>query len=92
MLNDKERSDARRRLKTIEGQVRGLQALLEEKCLCVDFLTQLAAVHEGLRKVGKMVTRQFLETCCDRANCCKTSTARSKAYGEALDLVYKYSR
>lgn len=92
MLNEKERAEAVRRLRTIEGQIRGLQTLMGEECPCVDFLTQLAAVHEALRKVGKMVTHNYLETCATKAISSKSPASRKKAYGDLMDLIYKYSR
>ena len=40
------------RLRRIEGQVRGLQKMVEEERYCADVLTQVASVHEALRGVG----------------------------------------
>ena len=41
------------RLKRIEGQVRGLQKMVEDDRYCPDILTQIASVHEALRGVGR---------------------------------------
>ena len=42
-----------KRLRRIEGQVRGLQKMVEEDRYCSDIMTQISSVHEALRSVGK---------------------------------------
>ena len=44
-----------KRLRRIEGQVRGLQKMIEEERYCADVLTQLSSVHEALRGVAREV-------------------------------------
>ena len=44
-------------LKRIEGQVRGLQGMVEDDRYCADVLTQISAVHEALRRVGRLLMR-----------------------------------
>ena len=54
---------ALRRLKNIEGQVRGLQRMIEEGKYCVDILTQISAVRAALHSVGMLILRRHVETC-----------------------------
>ena len=54
---------ALRRLKNIEGQVRGLQRMVEEEKYCVDILTQISAVRAALNSVGMLVLHRHIETC-----------------------------
>ena len=56
-----------RRLRRVEGQVRGLQRMVEEGRYCADVLDQIAAVHEALRAVGREVYRHHLRHCAARA-------------------------
>ncbi len=63
MLDEKKRQKVLRRLKIIRGQVEGVERMIEEGKYCVDVLTQISAVHEALRGVGRVVVRQHLETC-----------------------------
>jgi DNA-binding FrmR family transcriptional regulator len=49
------------RLRRIEGQVRGLQRMVEKERCCLDVLEQLSAVHESLRGVGQLLLRNHLE-------------------------------
>lgn len=54
---------ALRRLKNIEGQVRGLQRMVDEEKYCVDILTQISAVRAALHSVGMLIMRRHVETC-----------------------------
>ena len=51
------------RLKKIEGQVRGLQRMVEEGVPCQDILTQVAAATAAMKKVGMAVVQTYLEEC-----------------------------
>ena len=63
MIQENYKKSALRRLKIIEGQVRGIAKLVEKERYCVDILTQMASVHEALRGVSKEIVRNHLETC-----------------------------
>ena len=79
------------RLRRIEGQVRGLQKLIEEDRYCADILTQISAVHEALRGVGRELMRNHLKHCATGA--IKGSDAQAEAmYDELVELFYKHSR
>ena len=56
-------SDALRRLKNIEGQVRGIYRMVEEEKYCVDILTQVSAVRAALNKAGMTILRRHIEHC-----------------------------
>ncbi|MFV9511126.1 metal-sensitive transcriptional regulator [Tepidibacillus sp. LV47] len=56
-----------RRLKRIEGQVRGIQKMVEDKRYCVDILTQIAAVRAALDKVGLAVLEKHTHGCVQKA-------------------------
>jgi DNA-binding FrmR family transcriptional regulator len=80
--------DADRR---IEGQVRGLQKMVEEDRYCADVLTQISSVHEALRAVGRELMRNHLKHCATSA--IKSSPEDASAmYDELVELMYKHSR
>ncbi|HEX6750031.1 MAG TPA: metal-sensitive transcriptional regulator [Longimicrobium sp.] len=79
------------RLKRIEGQVRGLQRLVEEERYCGDVLVQVASVHEALRGVGKLLMRNHLQHCITGA-LQGDERDREQAYAEVLDLMYRHAR
>ena len=51
------------RLKRIEGQVRGLQRLIESDAPCVDVLTQVSAVTAAMKKTGGAIISSHMKTC-----------------------------
>jgi DNA-binding FrmR family transcriptional regulator len=51
------------RLSRVEGQVRGLRRMLEERRCCEDVLTQLLAARSGLEQAGLLVLERHLEDC-----------------------------
>jgi len=51
------------RLKRIEGQVRGVQRMLEEERYCVDVLTQLSSIVAATQKVGLIVLEDHIQGC-----------------------------
>lgn len=80
-----------KRLRRIEGQVRGLQGMVSEDRYCADILTQVASVHEALRAVARELMRNHLKHCAARA--IKTGPVEAEAmYDELVDLMHKYSR
>ena len=79
------------RLKRIEGQVRGLQKMVENDRYCADILTQLSAVHEALRGVGRELMRNHLRHCVASAARAGGEEAQ-QTYDELIDLMYKSAR
>jgi len=81
----------RKRLRRIEGQVRGLQKMVEEDRYCADIMTQISSVHEALRSVGRELMRNHLKHCATPA--IKSGPAEADVmYDELVDLLYKHSR
>jgi CsoR family transcriptional regulator, copper-sensing transcriptional repressor len=80
-----------RRLRRIGGQVRGLEAMVEQERYCADILVQVASVQEALRGVGRLLMRNHLEHCATEAIREGGDTA-SAMYDELLDLVYRHAR
>ena len=52
-----------RRLKIVEGQVRGLQNMVEKGAYCVDVITQTSAVKQALSNVEDALMENHLGTC-----------------------------
>ena len=62
-VDGEHKAAVRRRLRRIEGQVRGIQQMVEEDRYCVDILTQVSAVNSGLRAVARETLRHHLRHC-----------------------------
>lgn len=88
-IDDVVKNKASRRLKIIEGQLGGLRRMVENGAYCVDVLTQISAIHEALRGVGKVVVRHHLETCVTEG---LQGEDRRRHYDELMTLIYKLSK
>ena len=55
------------RLKRIEGQVRGLQRMVDEEAYCIDVLTQISSSVSALEKVGTLLLQDHVEHCVRRS-------------------------
>lgn len=80
-----------RRLRRIEGQVRGLQKMVEEDRSCGDIITQVASVQEALRGVARELMRTHLKHCTSAATTMGDAKAEA-LYDQLLDLVYRHLR
>jgi DNA-binding FrmR family transcriptional regulator len=80
-----------KRLRRIEGQVRGLHKMVEDDRYCADILTQISSVHEALRSVGRELMRNHLKHCATSA--IKAGEGEAEAmYDELVDMMFKHSR
>jgi CsoR family transcriptional regulator, copper-sensing transcriptional repressor len=81
----------RTRLRRIEGQVRGVQRMVEEDRYCADIMTQIASVQEALRAVGRELMRNHLKHCASTA--IRAGDERADAmYDELIELMYRNTR
>jgi DNA-binding FrmR family transcriptional regulator len=81
-----------RRLRRLEGQVRGLERMVEEDRYCPDIMIQISAAQEALRTIGRELMRNHLRHCVTQA-VSEGRTARADAiYDELVELIYKHSR
>jgi len=80
-----------KRLRRIEGQVRGLQKMVESDRYCADILTQISSVHEALRSVGRELMRNHLKHCASTAIRSSETEAESM-YDELVEMMYRHSR
>ena len=81
-----------KRLRRIEGQVRGLQRLVEEDRYCADILVQISSVQEALRSVGRALMKNHLKHCASDAIRDKAPGRADAMYAELLNLMELQSR
>ena len=80
-----------KRLRRLEGQIRGIQRMVDEERYCADVLTQVSAAQEALRAVGRELLRNHLTHCATHA--IRSDDAQAGAMvDEILDLVAKHGR
>lgn len=79
------------RLRRVEGQVRGLQKMVEEGRYCVEILQQLSAARQAIHGVSKRVLRNYLETCVTVAIRSGDEAAARRVYDEIAEM-FKFAR
>ena len=79
------------RLRRIEGQVQGIQRMVEEDKYCVDILLQLTAVQGAVEQVQKLLLGQHLESCVADVVRTGGSRDRQKKMDELLDVFSRFS-
>src|SRR3954454_5937026 len=81
-----------RRLRRLEGQVRGLQEMVEEDRYCPEIIIQISAAQEALRTVGRELMRNHLRHCVTQTVAEGRSETADAMYNELVELIYKHSR
>ena len=77
-----------RRLKIIEGQVRGLQEMIEKGVYCIDIITQASAVKQGISNVEDVLLEHHLGHCLVN----QIKNGESKKATEEIIKVYRLKR
>jgi len=80
-----------KRLRRIEGQVRGLQRMVEEDTYCIDVLTQVAAVTKALQAVSLSLLEDHMNHCVVNAARAGEAEGREKVT-EAVDAITRLVR
>lgn len=73
-------------LKRIEGQVRGIQKMVEEDRYCVDVVTQIEAVRAALSRVEADLLRQHLQHCVHKAMHSTDAGEQTRVIEELVDV------
>jgi DNA-binding FrmR family transcriptional regulator len=79
-------------LKRIEGQIRGVQKMIEDKRYCVDILTQLHSIIGAILRVEGKIFRKHLEGCVTHALKGKSEREKQIKIDEIIDLIAKFRK
>jgi DNA-binding FrmR family transcriptional regulator len=90
MLNDETKTKARGRLRRIEGQVQGLQRMIDGEAYCVDILLQISAVRGALDQVEKLLLGRHIESCVADALRSGSKGERQQKIDELLDVFARF--
>ncbi len=85
---EKEYRDLMNRLKRIEGQVRGIQNMLEQDAYCTDILVQVSAVNAALGSFSKVLLTNHMRTCVVE----NIRRGNDEVVDELVDLLRKMMR
>lgn len=92
MIDEETKQKALTRLSRIEGQVQGVQRMVEERKHYVDILLQLSAIDGALEQVRKILLSRHIESCVTEAMASGRAEDRQKKIEELLDVFSRYSR
>lgn len=92
MMNPEQKKQAVTRLKRIEGQIRGLQKMVDEDRYCIDILTQTASVVSALKGVEDLVMEQHLQTCVADAMTSDDELGKQQKIDEVMTVLSKFRK
>lgn len=81
-----------KRLRRIEGQIRGLQKMVDEDRYCSEILVQVSSVQEALRGVSRALLQNHLRHCATAAITSGKAAESDAMYDELVQLFSKFSR
>ena len=87
-MDENSKAKVVRRLKLLEGQVRGLQKMVENDTYCIDVITQTSAVKQGLSNVEDMLLENHLDHCVHH----QMQSGQTQKAKEEIIKVYKLKR
>ena len=85
-MGDERTTDIVRRLKSVEGHVRGVRRMVDEGAYCIDVVNQIVAVQGALKKVSGLMLDQHLHSCVTDAMRGPDASAREQVLGELLEV------
>jgi DNA-binding FrmR family transcriptional regulator len=91
-MRDEIKSSCRKRLKRIEGQVRGLSDMIEADRYCIDVVTQIAAARAALRRVEEEILRDHVAHCVEHAIRSGDKADQRQKIAELMDVVSRADR
>lgn len=91
MIDPETKVKALGRLRRIEGQVQGIQRMVEEEKYCVDILLQLTAVEGAVEQVQRLLLGRHIESCVADAIRSGSARDRQKKVDELLEVFSRFS-
>ncbi len=80
------------RLKRIEGQIRGVQKMIEEKRYCIDILTQLSSVVGAVMRVGQNILKRHLRGCVRESFSTGSREDKETKIDEVIEVLEKFRK
>lgn len=88
--NNKE--DLIKRLKRIEGQVKGIQKMIDDERYCIDILVQISAVKAAIDKVGKIILENHIKGCVTESIKNESQDESDQLIEELMKNIYKFMK
>jgi len=91
-MHENAKSSVLRRLRRIEGQIRGLARMVEEDRYCIDVVTQISAVDAALRAVEEEILRDHVANCVENAIASGNKVEQRRKVAELMDVLSRATR
>ena len=85
-----DRNDLIKRLKRIEGQVKGIQNIIENERYCIDILVQVSAAKAAIDKVGKIILENHIKGCITESIKYESQDESDELIEELMKNIYKF--
>ena len=85
-------NDTAKRLSKIEGQVRGIAKMVEDKRYCIDIITQIAAVQAALQRVEDAILKDHVSHCIEHAISSGNKADQRAKVAELMDVLTRSKR
>ncbi len=92
LMRDEIKQGVLKRLKRIEGQVRGLSGMVEDDRYCIDIVTQIAAARTALRRVEEEILRDHVAHCVEHAIASGSKTEQRQKIAELMEVISRADR
>lgn len=79
-------------LKKIEGQIRGIQRMIEEKRYCVDIIFQMRSIVGALHRVEDDIFKKHVENCVVSTLKGKSEAEKLKKINEVIDIISRFRK
>ncbi len=86
-MEESNRQDALKRLRRIEGQVRGIARMVEEDRYCIDIVNQIQAAGTALDKVERAILKDHIRHCVTDAVQGTDPDAKARVLDELMDVI-----
>ena len=80
------------RLKRIEGQIRGIQKMIENERYCIDILTQLSSVQGAIKSVEENILERHLKGCVQHSFTKGNKADKAEKIAEVIDVLKKFRK
>jgi CsoR family transcriptional regulator, copper-sensing transcriptional repressor len=91
MMDPETKHQALTRLRRIQGQVQGIQRMVEGDKYCVDIMLQISAVQGALERVSKLLMHRHMESCVTDSMKTGSDRERAKKIEELIEVFSRYS-
>ena len=91
-MRDDIKSNVRKKLNRVEGQVRGIAKMIDEDRYCIDVITQIDAVQAALNRVEHDILRDHVSHCVEHMIASGNKTDQRKKVAELMDLLKRVTQ